>query len=136
MKYWHYLVPYLLMGIVILIDVRNVSYKEDCIRYGQPRVCLIDKPPTRFRGGRGAFSYNYFAIEFTLEDQDSIINESNNLHRREATSYGAPGYGFYRCYSPDAHLRSPYTRIDRWMYDSFVLSYGPVNVSLDGYELE
>ena len=79
MKYWHYLVPYLLMGIVILIDVGNVSYKEDCIRYGQPRVCLIDKPPTRFRGGKGAFSYNYFAIEFTLEDQDSIINESNNL---------------------------------------------------------
>lgn len=135
MKYWHYLVFYILVGIIVFIDIRGVSYKEDCIRYGQPRVCLIDEPPARISaGGKGGYSYH--AIEFTLEDQDSIINESNNLHRREATSYGAPGYGFYRCYSPDAHLRSPYTRIDRWMYDSFVLSYGPVNVSLDGYELE
>ena len=136
MKYWHYLVFYLFMGMIILIDIWGVSYKEDCIRYGQPRVCLIDKPPTRFRGGKGAFSYNYFAIEFTLEDQDSIINESNNLYRREATSYGAPGYGFYRCYSPDVRLLSSYSRLYRWMYRPFVLSYGPINVSLDGYDLE
>ena len=34
MKYWHYLVFYLFIGIIILIDIWGVSYKEDCIRYG------------------------------------------------------------------------------------------------------
>ena len=123
------------MGMIILIDIWGVSYKEDCIRYGQSQVCFIDKPPTLFRSGaKGGISY--FTIRFTLEDQGRITKESNTLYGGTAKTYGAPGYGFYRCYSPDAHLRSPYTRIDRWMYDSFVLSYGPVNVSLDGYELE
>ena len=135
MKYWHYLVFYILVGIIVLIDIRGVSYKEDCIRYGQPRVCLIDEPPARISaGGKGGYSYH--AIGFTLEYQGRITKENNSLYGREATSYGAPGYGFYRCYSPDVRLLSSYSRLYRWMYRPFVLSYEPINVSLDGYDLE
>jgi len=135
MKYWHYLVFYLFMGMIILIDIWGVSYKEDCIRYGQSQVCFIDKPPTLFRSGaKGGISY--FTIRFTLEDQGRITKESNTLYGGTAKTYGAPGYGFYRCYSLDVRLLSLYSRIYRWMDRPFVLSYGPVNVSLDGYDLE
>ena len=93
MKYWHYLVFYLFMGMIILIDIWGVSYKEDCIRYGQPRVCFIDKPPSLFRSGaKGGISY--FTIRFTLEDQGRITKESNTLYGGTAKTYGAPGYGF------------------------------------------
>ena len=135
MKYWHYLVFYILVGIIVFIDIRGVSYKEDCIRYGQPRVCLIDEPPARISAGaKGGISY--FSIRFTLEDQGRITKESNTLYGGTAKTYGAPGYGFYRCYSLDVRLLSLYSRIYRWMDRPFVLSYGPVNVSLDGYDLE
>ena len=67
------------MGMIILIDIWGVSYKEDCIRYGQPRVCFIDKPPSLFRSGaKGGISY--FSIRFTLEDQGRITKESNTLY--------------------------------------------------------
>ena len=135
MKYWHYLVFYLFMGMIILIDIWGVSYKEDCIRYGQSQVCFIDKPPTLFRSGAKG-GIGYFSIRFALEDQGRISNESNTLDGGTAKTYGAPGYGFYRCYSLDVRLLSLYSRIYRWMDRPFVLSYGPVNVSLDGYDLE
>ena len=81
MKYWHYLVFYILVGIIVFIDIRGVSYKEDCIRYGQPRVCLIDEPPARISaGGKGGYSYH--AIGFTLEYQGRITKENNSLYGR------------------------------------------------------
>ncbi len=89
MKYWHYLVFYLFMGMIILIDIWGVSYKEDCIRYGQPRVCFIDKPPSLFRSGaKGGISY--FTIRFALEDQARITKESNTLYGGDSEDIWRP----------------------------------------------
>ena len=135
MKYWHYLIACLLIGIMIAVSLSEVSYVEESIRYGQPKVCLIQEPPASISAGRGAAPY--FAIGFVLEDKDRVVNDHKNIHGGEIKLYGLPRYGYYRCYSIDSQCLSRLPRLFRWMHRTFVLSYGQINdPSLDDYGLE
>ena len=135
MKYWHYLIAYLLIGIMIAVALSEVSYEEESIRYGQPRVCLIHEPPESISAGRGAAPY--FAIGFVLEDKGRVVNDHKNIYGGETKLYGLPRYGYYRCYSINPQCLSRLSRLFRWMHRTFVLSYGQINaLSLDDYGLE